>query len=193
MFRKAFEKTLIHEGIYSNHPNDSGGETFRGITKRHHPDWEGWLIVDEIRLKNVENFEEILKKNYHLLLLAEKFYYDNYWNTSNLNLDKIGEIFPNTACQLFDIAVNMGPNTAGKILQRAINILNRDEKNYKNITVDGIIGPKTLDILTNEFQIERAYLPKLIILLRAKRYIDIVENNESQEVFIRGWLNRVSL
>jgi rhodanese-related sulfurtransferase len=36
-------------------------------------------------------------------------------------------------------------------------------------------------------------MKKLIILLKAKFYIDIAEKNETQEEFIRGWINRINL
>jgi len=37
-FEKAFQLTVGLEGRYSNDPNDPGGETAYGISKRYHPD-----------------------------------------------------------------------------------------------------------------------------------------------------------
>jgi lysozyme family protein len=89
----------------------------------------------------------------------------------------------------------MGVNTASTFLQRALNILNRDEKNYKDLKVDGFIGKKTFKVLDIYSKMRRSdyYIFKLVCLLKGKYYIDIVENNDSQEVFIRGWLKRVHL
>ena len=193
MFRKALNKAMMYEGVYSNHPLDRGGETFRGISRKNWSSWDGWVLVDDIKKENNPSmYEDVLSKNFKLTLLTEEFYYDVFWCNTNLNLDEISDKFPNTAFHLFDVAVNMGVKTAAKFLQRGINILNRDEKNFENIKVDGVIGPKTLYILTEEIKLEKNYLPKLIVVLKAERYLSIIESDETQEVFIRGWLNRVS-
>jgi lysozyme family protein len=191
IFRTALEKTLQYEGDYSNHPADHGGETYRGIARNYHKYWSGWKIVDAA--KDKDDFLLILKNNYKLQLLVEDFYFENYWQTKRLDLEKLSVKFPTTAVELFDIAVNMGVKQSAKFLQHALNLLNRNQKNYKNITVDGYIGPATEDILYSSVKEETDYLIKLIILLRAKRYIEIIENNESQEIFIRGWMNRIKM
>ena len=36
-FDQAFERLIGHEGGYVNHPDDPGGETKFGITKRTYP------------------------------------------------------------------------------------------------------------------------------------------------------------
>jgi lysozyme family protein len=87
----------------------------------------------------------------------------------------------------------MGLKTAGKILQKAINILNREEYNFKNLIIDGIVGKQTIRVLLEEIVNEKKYLIKLIVLLKAKHYLDIIEADETQEVFIRGWINRINL
>ena len=38
MFDQAIEVILKHEGGYANNPNDSGGETKYGISKRSYPE-----------------------------------------------------------------------------------------------------------------------------------------------------------
>lgn len=30
-FDKVYQATMSHEGLYSNHPNDRGGETYMGL------------------------------------------------------------------------------------------------------------------------------------------------------------------
>ena len=200
IFRKAFEKTLSYEGLYSKHAADKGGETFRGISRKFHPKWDGWEIINniknEIKLEDdqilIDELNIIFRTHYELLVKTEIFYYNEYWLHKHLNLDEVAKSFPNIAFQLFDMAVNMGVSTSAKIFQRCINILNREGKDYPNLVIDGIIGEKTIRILNTELLDEKQYLYKLIILMRAKIYIDMVEGNESQEVFIRGWLNRVS-
>src|SRR3712207_6059069 len=48
-FDIALERTLEFEGWYSKHPADPGGETYRGIARRHHPSWPGWALIDEAK------------------------------------------------------------------------------------------------------------------------------------------------
>ena len=186
MFRQAYSITMGHEGHYSNHPNDTGGETWKGISRVHHPNWEGWKIVDQY------NIHALLKHNSSLEIQVKNFYKKNYWNNSKLNLELLSEKFPQVACELFDIAVNMGVKRAAKFLQRSVNLLNRDEKKYNNLKVDGFCGNKTFHVIDKYISNER-YLRKLIVLIKAKFYIDIAEKTESQEAFIRGWINRVNL
>lgn len=38
-FNIAFQKTLTHEGGYVNDPEDSGGETYKGISRNNHKNW----------------------------------------------------------------------------------------------------------------------------------------------------------
>ncbi len=50
-FQKALAHTLEFEGGYANDPADSGGETFRGISRRNWPQWEGWPLIDQAKVK----------------------------------------------------------------------------------------------------------------------------------------------
>jgi lysozyme family protein len=186
MFKTAYAITMKHEGGYSNHPNDRGGETFMGIARTYHPNWHGWSIIDTYAHKNEASADPRLNT------LVEKFYYEKYYSSSRLNLDVIETLLPETSIELFDIAVNMGVRTAAKFLQRGVNLLNRDEKNYQNLKVDGFIGSKTV-LVIDKYIKNDMLMKKLIILLKAKFYIDIAEKNETQEEFIRGWINRINL
>ena len=48
-FKKALEHMLKFEGGYANDPNDSGGETFRGVSRRNWPKWPGWPLIDRAK------------------------------------------------------------------------------------------------------------------------------------------------
>ena len=45
-FSISLQKTLAHEGFYSNDPDDLGKETYKGISRIFHPKWNGWTIID---------------------------------------------------------------------------------------------------------------------------------------------------
>jgi len=91
-FEDAIKKTLISEGGYVNDPQDRGGETNFGISKRAYPN------VD-IKNLTVAGAKEIYKRDYWDRVRA-----------SEINSQEI-------ASGLFDTAVNMGVRTASKLLQ----------------------------------------------------------------------------
>lgn len=100
-FERAFCETLSFEGEYSNNPEDPGGETKFGISKRSYPD------IDIAAL----SFEQ-----------AKKIYREDYWDALNLNeIQNYG-----IASEIFDTAVNMGRRNSVKIAQRALNFLGED-------------------------------------------------------------------
>lgn len=41
-FHRALTHTLAAEGWYAD-----SGPTYRGIDRRHWPEWEGWAIIDD--------------------------------------------------------------------------------------------------------------------------------------------------
>ena len=55
---KLIDMVLKHEGGYANVSGDLGGETYRGISRKNFPSWNGWEIVDE---KKPLKYNQILK------------------------------------------------------------------------------------------------------------------------------------
>ena len=58
LFTPAFTLSKINEGGWVNDPNDIGGETYRGISRKFNPKWNGWSVIDEMKKKG------LIKKNY---------------------------------------------------------------------------------------------------------------------------------
>jgi hypothetical protein len=86
IFNEAVEFVLRWEGGYVNDPNDPGGETKYGISKRAHPDLD---------IKNLTLDE------------AKNIYYNDYW----LKADCDHYFFPANYL-MFDTSVNMGISRA---------------------------------------------------------------------------------
>ena len=188
-FEKAFKNTMGHEGGYSADPDDRGGETYRGISRRYHPSWPGWDIVDNY--KDEPGFPSNMKSDSELGHYVEFFYKEHYWDRF------LGDFITSqvVAEEMFDTAVNMGVSRAVKFLQTGLNVLNRNEKNYRNLVVDGKIGKNTLNALKRLLSVsskEEAYLYKVINILQGGHYISFMTKSEKQEKFARGWLNRVN-
>jgi len=164
-FDAIFDHVIDIEGAYSNHSDDFGGKTMYGITEQtaRRNGYKG-------------DMRELSKEK------AKSIYYKEYWQEPQF--DKINEY--SVAEELFEQGVNLGTVQAVKNLQKSINIVCDC-----NLIVDGIIGQKTLDAYNNCSRKYNIYV--MLNVLQAKRYLEIVENNPSQKIFINGWLKRVTL
>jgi len=177
-FDSAFRHTVGIEGGYSNHAADRGGETKYGITAR---------------VARANGYGGPLRDL--PLETARAIYKTQYWDT--LNLDAVSELSEMIAGEMFDTSVNMGVGVAARFLQRALNVSNRDGKDFPDMDVDGVIGPVTVAAL-DEYLERRGAQGELVLIrlldgLQAVRYIEIAERDPSQEAFIFGWiLNRVN-
>lgn len=120
-FGDAFKKLSIKEGGYVNDPNDKGGETYKGISRRFNPTWPGWVMIDSYKKHydvNSAEFKSKLNNDIQLHKLVYTKYKQGYWDA--LDLDDI----PNQqiAYQLFDTNVNCGFTTAVKLAQRILGL-----------------------------------------------------------------------
>ena len=171
-FDRAFVRLIGVEGGYTNNPNDSGGETIWGITiaKARESGYTG-----SMRSMTIDQ--------------AKSIYKTKFWD--KLKLDQISMISASLAFELFDTSVNLGVNAPGPFLQRSLNCLNRQGKDYPDITVDGAIGPATLSALEKFFHLRKqegiSVLLKMINVLQGAFYISLAEKRQKDEEFIFGW------
>ena len=171
------DDVIGREGGYSNHPADRGGPTRWGITEavaRAHG------FAGDMRALPREEAAAIYRRIYWL----------------RPGFDRVAEIAPRIAAELFDTGVNMGTGTAAGFLQRALNALNRAARDYPDIAVDREIGPRTLSALDGFLKARgkggETVLLRAMEALQGERYIALAERRPSQEAFLYGWLaNRV--
>lgn len=188
-FSPAYDMLMKHEGKYANDPDDRGGETYRGIARNFHGNWEGWSIIDAA--KSQPNFPNNLEENSQLQDLVYDFYkrkfWDSFWGDKISNQD--------IAIEIFEFGVNAGIGRSVKRLQRALNVLDRDGKLYNNLIIDGAFGNKTLSALNVILSSTRdsETLFKMLNVLQGSFYIEIMEKRSSQEKYARGWFNRVEI
>lgn len=109
---------------------------------------------------------------------ARLIYYNDYWQRN-----RCSEMSTALAIVMFDSGVNCGVTSAAKWLQKSVNNLGDD------IVVDGVIGPVTLTAINNYGHTKLAIG---VLSYRLKRYIRLIDKNESQYKFIKGWISRVS-
>jgi len=188
LFPEAYEITLKHEGGYVNDPDDVGGETYKGISRKYHPSWPGWKIVDSA--KSTPSFPDCIKYNSELNSMIMEFYRASYWD--RFWGDQI--ISQAIAIELFDTAVNMGVTRAVKFLQSGLNLLNRNQLNYPDIVEDGKFGRATMNALNSySYMDDVSHLLKVLNILQGMHYIEYAKKSATQERYMRGWLSRVSI
>ena len=117
-FKSAYKKIEAAEGGYAFDPDDAGGETYKGISRKANPNWDGWISIDAIKKAHPTTFKSILKKTPELEKKVQELYKDKYWDC--FNLDDV----PNqlVAEQMFDTAVNQGQTAAVKFAQRVLDL-----------------------------------------------------------------------
>jgi lysozyme family protein len=95
-FDTAFQNLIGHEGGYVNHPEDPGGETKYGISKRSYPN-------EDIKNLTLDRAKEIYRRD--------------FWAASGC------DALPECAkFQVFDTAVNSGIDRAIKLVQKTVGV-----------------------------------------------------------------------
>lgn len=177
---------MENEGGYADDSDDSGGETYRGISRKFHPYWEGWHRIDQYKV--AEQFPGVLDADHALKGWVLDFYREKFWRKVGCHLvDKqpLAEF-------LFDFAVHAGTKVPVSHLQRALNALNRRATLWPDVVVDGMLGPKTRKALEAYPTWETQYpMFKILNGLRTVFYVELVEKREKDEKFLHGWLNRL--
>ena len=99
---------------------------------------------------------------------------------------KLDQIPLRPAVVLYDAAVNSGPKQSVKFAQRGYNAC---VAYGQPLDTDGIMGPATRKAM------QQADTDKILMAMldqREKFFNDLVRAKPSQEVFLKGWLNRVT-
>lgn len=114
-FQLAIVKVFRDEGGYVNDPNDAGGETKYGISKRTYPDVDIKALTQD---------------------QARAIYYRDWWQ----KFQYYRIVSPELSGKVFNTAINIGAPRAHKILQRCAQA-----NGYPSVVDDGNLGPQTFD------------------------------------------------
>jgi lysozyme family protein len=173
---QVIENVLANEGGYVNNPNDTGGETMFGIT------------VSTARANGYAGSMRDLPRD-----TAREIYTKQYGIAPGFA--KVGALSEAVGAELVDTGVNMGPSVPAKFLQRALNGLNNQGKDYADLAVDGQIGPGTIAALTTFLRKRGSEGEKrllaLLNALQGERYLTLCEGRQRNETFLYGWLGRI--
>jgi lysozyme family protein len=114
-FETCLKLMLEHEGGFVNHPQDPGGMTNLGVTKRVWEEWVGHEVDEkQMRALTPETVAPLYKRK--------------YWDACRAD-----DLVAGVDYVVFDVAVNSGPGRAVKFLQSCVGV-----------TADGGFGPATL-------------------------------------------------
>ena len=167
------DAVIGREGGYVNHPADKGGPTRWGVTES---------------VARAEGYRGDMRRLPREM--AVDIYRRLYWQRPGY--DRIAALAPDVAAELFDTAVNMGPETATRFLQRALNALNRNARDYPDMVADGRVGPQTLAALSGFLKARgkagAVVLLKVLNALQGERYVALAEARPANEAFLYGWL-----
>ncbi len=171
---------LAAEGGFNDIPQDRGGATNFGISLRFlraeaaiNPAVRGLFPAGPI---DIEDIRQLTVEQ------AAKIYLWCFWVPA-----KCDALPKHIDHAVFDQAVNAGIRTAGRMLQRAINIASKGA--LPTLIEDGAIGLQTTAAA------HRAYGVDLVAVFRrvaADRYRGLVVARPSQSVFLNGWLARAA-
>ena len=138
-FLKFLPIVTKNEGLYDNDPDDPGGETCWGLTRRDEPQWEGWPLIDEVK-KSASNPNNAVEVRALLKPLGEKLrlmtatiYKPMYWDViggdrilSQQLANKFAEqgVVQGTGTAIRMMETSLGITRDGKLDDELINMLN---------------------------------------------------------------------
>jgi lysozyme family protein len=193
-FNIAYKISFKNEGGWVNDPNDTGGETYRGISRVYNPTWKGWAYIDSLKPSGA------IKKNWTNATadkMAGDFYKATHWD--KIKLDKA--INQENANQIYDHALSGLPRAIEKV--KAVLKRKFKKQVVENTTMSdadiealnsvdqGQFFDEYKKIRTDFFKYSAAQLnPKDSV------YGDIFlkynkKPKASNITYLKGWLNRV--
>lgn len=161
------------EGGYVDNPKDPGGKTNHGVTEKTA---RGAGYSGDMRALTRDQAIEIYGKGYA---------YGPRFDQVVLRSKALGT-------EMIDTGVNLGTRRPGCYLQIALNALNRQQRDYRNVKVDCAVGPATLaafDALERKRGNRKAceLLIKLVDAQQGGHYLSLAVNDSKFEEFMVGW------
>jgi lysozyme family protein len=155
-FERAFALLAVHEGGYSNHPDDPGGATNRGVTQRTYDSYRARHGLERRDVRRITDAE------------VAEIYRGQYWDAIR------GDDLPaGVAYCVFDAAVNSGPGRALRWLQAEIGA-----------TVDGVIGNETLGLAARRdpVRVIDGYCERRLTFMKRLKHWPTFQNGWSRRV-----------
>lgn len=172
-----FDKSIFHvlknEGGFIDDPDDPGGATNYGLSRR-------WLTEHGIDLGRGPGIITVSDVKVLTLDLAKQLYYDHFWRPYCFSwlLDQV------VATKVFDMTVNMGSVQAFKLVRNALI----DYREW-DLPRTGLMDEALLEAL-NSIQPYRS-LPAII--KESIRFYQVLAHVKPRQAkFLPGWIKRAS-
>ncbi len=163
------DAVLDREGGFVDDPVDPGGATKYGVTRAVLEAWRGHAVsADDIA--TLERDE------------ARAIYSELYYRRPGID-HLPGSLQP----ILLDSAVNHGPVTAVRLLQRVLGAVAAEAP-----VPDGILGPATLNAAEEEDRRLGPWLRASLVDERRRLYCRLAAQRPAMAKFLRGWLVRAT-
>lgn len=158
------------EGGFVNDPDDNGGATNRGIT------WDTFQALSFKVLAMYPTWTNFLNLTKEQAGLIVKHFWDKATYNNSIISQKVAEAVTSWY---------WGSGALGlKNVQRLLN-----EKFGKNLTADGVIGPKTIQAINS---INPDTLFDAMYQARKEFFENLTMKDPSQVKFLKGWINRLN-
>lgn len=192
-YPQAFKHLMKFEGGYVNDPDDSGRETFRGISRRSWPAWPGWLLIDEAKAKlggvvktgkGKTNIDDYFEGHEQIDDLVRDFYFFEFWSPAARL-----ELSPRLTEKLFDTSVHVGYGPMITLLQMTVNLFSGGS----GLEIDGKAGKLTMAALNSVV----GNLGEDMFLIafcgsQTGYYLALTQQKPSQRKYLKGWLSRAA-
>jgi lysozyme family protein len=161
------------EGGYVHDPNDPGGKTSHGVTETV-ARAEGY--TGDMRALTRAQASDIYARQYVV----------------RPGFDRIVARSVALGEEVVDTGVNLGTHRAGCYVQTALNALNRQQRDWRDVTVDCAVGPATMaayDALAARRGSRKAceLVLKLVEAQQGAHYLSLARSNSKFETFMPGW------
>lgn len=174
-FKPAYKFAMQWEGGYSNDPDDRGGETYKGVARNAHPNWEGWHIIDDVKSTRKLKRNDLIK-NSALDRLHYEYAKHIFWDEPGIN--KINN--QAVANVIFDWFWGSGYIGLTGALKVANAMAKNKVKKWGASAIDLINSIDPDVYLSNLFKVRKDFL------------LAVVKKKPTQQKFLKGWLNRLN-
>lgn len=171
----AIDELLEKEGEeLTNHSSDRGGLTKWGLTEK------------KARELGYEGQMADITKDKAGIVAAYSFYFRPKFNRL---ADVVSTEF---AFEVFEAGYLLGSRGVMKLVQRFLNVMNRQGEDWTDITVDGFVGEgETIPALKKALNRRgEALLLKNLRGVLYYHFFTLAENDPTQEDFFNGWVDR---
>lgn len=175
-FNLAYKISRNNEGGYANDPRDTGGETYKGVSRVNNPKWSGWTIIDAYKKKYGPIKNNFVIPDSKLDQLVKDLFRSNYWNplkADNIQSQDIANI-------MFDFALTSGTTRSAINVQRAAGV-----------TADGIIGSDSLKAINRA---KAKDLGNKLLKENLDYYTYLAKEHPQKEKYswaYQSWVNRI--